>query len=112
MRRSVEGDPGCGGVFVQCAEGGDAGAGRGDGDALVFQDRRDPGGGEADGGLIDAEEGADEAAGHGQALPVDGGQDVAVEAEPGRTGRAGDAAPAAAAGQVQPLLAGSTRTGR
>jgi len=78
-----------------------------DGDALLGEQRGDAAGGEADAGLVDAEDLADEAAGHAEVLPVAGGQDVVVQAEPGGPGRAGAALAGAAAGQVQPLLAGS-----
>jgi hypothetical protein len=60
-------------VAVQVIEGGDAGSGGCDGDAVPGQQRGDAAGGEADGGFVGAEQLAQEAAGDAVALPGEGG---------------------------------------
>ena len=69
------------------------------------QERGDAAGGEADGGFVDAEDLAEQPVGHAQPQVAGGGGHDGLEREPCGAAAAGLAA-AAAAVQVQPLLAG------
>jgi hypothetical protein len=75
------------------------------GDAVRLEDRGDAADGEADGGLVGAEQFAEQPVGHAEAVVAGGGGDDGLEGElPG--GAAAVLGAGGAAGQVQPVVAG------
>src|ERR1700738_2729214 len=102
---AVYGDAAGGGVVAEPGQGFDAGGGGAGGDAVLLQDRGDAADGEADVGLVGAEQLAEQPVGHAQALVAGGGGHEALEGK-FSLGAAAGLASGGAAGQVQPLLAG------
>ncbi len=95
-----------GGVLAQVLGGPDAVRAGGEDGALPGEQAGDVPGGDADGGVIDAEDGGDVLAGHAEAVAVYRGQQVGGQAElEGGGGAFVPAAAGTAAGQVQALLA-------